>query len=72
MRADIMDRVYRLENGMTQIRDDIAVDMGAAEAAERANENTRADLRTLSERVSVMWKQIKRLESDMREVTGKL
>jgi chromosome segregation ATPase len=69
-RADIMERVDRLENAVTLIRDDIAVNMGAADAVERANENTRADVRTLGEQVSVMWKQIKQLQSEMREVRG--
>ncbi len=69
-RADIMERVDRLENAVTLIRDDIAVNMGAVDAVERANENTRADVRTLGEQVSVMWKQIKQLQSEMREVRG--
>ena len=69
-RADIMERVDRLGNAVTLIRDDIAVNMGAVDAVERANENTRADVRTLGEQVSVMWKQIKQLQSEMREVRG--
>jgi methyl-accepting chemotaxis protein len=69
-RADIMERVDRLENAVTLIRDDIAVNIGAAEAVERANDNTRADVRTLGQQVSVMWKQIKQLQSEMREVRG--
>src|SRR3954447_24273613 len=39
-RSDIMERVERLENAVTLIRDDIAVNMGAVEAVERANDNT--------------------------------
>nr|WP_294556683.1 hypothetical protein [uncultured Rhodopila sp.] len=69
-RADIMERVDRLENAVTLIRDDIAVNMGAVDAVERANDNTRADVRTLGEQMSVMWKQIKQLQSEMREVRG--
>jgi chromosome segregation ATPase len=69
-RADIMERVDRLESAVTLIRDDIAVNIGAAEAVERARENTRADVRTLGRQVSVMWKQIKQLQSEMREVHG--
>jgi hypothetical protein len=37
---------------------------------ERANENTRADVGTPGEQVSVMWKQIKHLQAEMREVRG--
>jgi chromosome segregation ATPase len=69
-RADIMERVDRLQHAVTLIRDDVAVNMGAVEASSRVNENTRADLRTLGEQVSVMWKQLKQLQSEMREVRG--
>jgi chromosome segregation ATPase len=69
-RSDIMERVERLEDAVNKIRDDIAVNMGAAEAVERANENTRADLRTLQEQMWIMWKQIKQLQTEMREVRG--
>jgi uncharacterized protein (UPF0335 family) len=69
-RSAIMDRVDRLENRVTAIRDDIDVAMGSTDAAQRVNDNTRADLRTLGEQVSVMWKQIKRLESQVRDITG--
>jgi chromosome segregation ATPase len=69
-RSAIMDRVDRLENRITEIRDDIEVAMGSTDAAQRVNDNTRADLRTLGEQVGVMWKQIKRLESRVREITG--
>ena len=69
-RSAIMDRVDRLENHITAIHGDIEVAMGSTEAAQRVNDNTRADLRTLGEQVSVMWKQIKRLESQVRDITG--
>jgi chromosome segregation ATPase len=69
-RSDIMERVERLENAVTLIRDDIAVNMGAVEAVERANDNTRADVRSLHEPMSIMWKQIKRLQTEMREIKG--
>jgi peptidoglycan hydrolase CwlO-like protein len=69
-RSAIMNRVDRLENRITEIHNDIEVAMGSTEAAQRVNDNTRADLRTLGEQVSVMWKQIKRLESQVRDITG--
>ena len=65
-----MARMDRLQDGITAIRDDIAVNIGAVEAGRRANDNTRDDLRTLNEQVSVMWKQLKRLQTDMREIRG--
>src|SRR5690242_15809710 len=56
-RSDIMERVERLADAIIRIRDDIAVNMGAVEGVERANENTRADVRTMQEQMSIMWKQ---------------
>jgi chromosome segregation ATPase len=69
-RSDIMERVEQLADAITRIRDDIAVNMGAVEGVERANENTRADVRTLQGQMSIMWKQIKQLQAEMREVRG--
>lgn len=69
-RAAIMDRVERLENRVTEVRDDIAVAMGSSDQVKRANENTRADLRSMQEQVSVMWKQIKRLETRVDSIEG--
>jgi peptidoglycan hydrolase CwlO-like protein len=69
-RSAIMNRVDRLENRITEIHGDMEVAMGSTEAAQRVNDNTRADLRTLGEQMSVMWKQIKRLESQVRDITG--
>ena len=69
-RGDIMERVERLEDAVNRIRDDVAVNMGALEGVERANHNTRADVRTLQEQMSIMGKQIKQLQTEMREVRG--
>jgi chromosome segregation ATPase len=69
-RVDIMDRIDRLQNTVSAIRDDIAVNMGAADAAQRVNDNTREDLRSLREQVSVMWRQLKAVEARVREITG--
>jgi uncharacterized phage infection (PIP) family protein YhgE len=70
LRVDLMARMDRLQDGLTAIRDDIGVNIGAVEAGRRANDNTRDDLRTLGEQVSVMWKQLKRLQTDVREIRG--
>jgi methyl-accepting chemotaxis protein len=69
-RSDIMGRVERLEDAVNRIRNDIAVNMGTVEQVERANQNTHADVRALQEQMSIMWKQIKQLQSEMREVRG--
>jgi hypothetical protein len=69
-RAAIMDRVERLENRITEVRDDIAVAMGSSDQMQRANDNTRADLRSMQDQVSVMWRQIKSLEIRIDGIEG--
>ena len=70
LRADLMDRMDRLQDQLTDMRNDIAVNFGTADAAHRANDNTREQLSLLREQVSVMYQQIKRLEARVREITG--
>jgi gamma-glutamylcyclotransferase (GGCT)/AIG2-like uncharacterized protein YtfP len=70
-RADIMDRIDRLQNTVTAIQDDIAVNIGAVDAARLANENTRDDLPALREQVSVMWRQLKAVQARVDEIDGR-
>jgi hypothetical protein len=44
--------------------------MGSAEALQRIHGTTRAELRTLGEQMSIVWKRIKRLEDQVRDITG--
>jgi uncharacterized phage infection (PIP) family protein YhgE len=69
-RAALMGRIDTLQDSLTEIRDDIAVNYGASNAAVRANDNTREQLGLLREQVNVMYQQIKRLESRVRDITG--
>jgi uncharacterized coiled-coil DUF342 family protein len=68
--AAITEKVAELKAEVTAIRDDIAVNMGAVDQIERVNETTRADVRQLREQVSVMWKQLKQAQQDIRELKG--
>jgi chromosome segregation ATPase len=70
LRVDCMARMDRLENGLTDIRNDIAVNFGATDAVKRANDNTREELRALGDVVSAMYRQIKALEARVRDITG--
>jgi hypothetical protein len=70
VRVAIMERVDRMQDRLTAIRDDIGINMGAVDAVKRANDNTREDLRTLGEQVTVMWRQLKSLEARVRDITG--
>jgi chromosome segregation ATPase len=67
LRVDLMDR---LEDMNTKIRDDIAVNFGTADAVRRANDNTREELRALSDVVSVMHRQINRLQTEVEQLKG--
>lgn len=64
------DGFERVGNNLTAIRDDIAVAMGSSDQMQRANDNTRADLRSVQEQVSLMWKQVKRLETRVDGIEG--
>ena len=69
-RSDIMARMDRLQDAITAIRDDIAVNFGTPDQARRANDNTREDLRTLGDVVAAMQKQIQRLQTEVRGLRG--
>lgn len=69
-RTDIMDRMDRLENSLTAIRDDIAMNYGTANAVRRANDNTRDEVRNLHDVVQVLERQIQRLQTDVRGLKG--
>jgi chromosome segregation ATPase len=70
MRSVIMDRIDRLQDRITEVRDDIGVAMGSADAMQRANDNTRELVRLQGEQMSIMFRQIKRLEDKVRTITG--
>jgi chromosome segregation ATPase len=70
LRVDVMARMDRLENRLTEIRDDIGVNMGSTRRAHEAADNTRSEVRLLGEQVNVMWRQMKRLEQQVRDITG--
>ena len=65
-----MSRTDRLQDSLTAIRDDIAVNMGAADAMQRANDNTRELVRSQGEQMSVIWRQLKALQERVRSITG--
>ncbi len=78
LRVEVMSRMDRLQDAVTSIRDDIAVNsrnsrcefVGTADYVRRANDNTRDELRALSEVQTAMLKQIQRLQSDVRTLKG--
>lgn len=70
LRVDLMARMDRLEDGLTAIRDDIAVNFGTSDAVKRAHDNTREEMRSLSEMVSALVRKVRSLETRVREIAG--
>jgi hypothetical protein len=70
LRVDVMARMDRLENKLTEMRDDMTVNIGGTWQTREALSSTRGDLHSLGEQVNIMWRQMKRLEQQVREITG--
>jgi hypothetical protein len=70
VRTDVMDRIDRLQDTITTVRDEDAFNFGAAERAERIALDTREEVRAMGEQISAMVRQIRRLQSDIREIRG--
>ncbi|HEY4043322.1 MAG TPA: hypothetical protein VGM32_15955 [Rhodopila sp.] len=68
LRGDVVGKLADIQNGLTSIREDIGVNVHRAERALATNENTRSELRLLGGEVAAMWRQIKLLESQVREL----
>ena len=70
LRVDLMARIDRVQDTLTTVRDDITVVMGRADQAHRAADNVRDELRALNEVVTGVIRQVRRLQSDVRELRG--
>ena len=70
MRGDIMDRIDRLQHKVDQTHDDIAVNFGNTDRVERIARGAVDDMRTTSEILRVMQRQIMRLETDVDHLKG--
>jgi chromosome segregation ATPase len=70
LRTDVMGSLERLNNAVTGIRDDIAVNYYRAERAQTAADSTHDEQRQMGTEIAAMWRQIKRLESQVREIRG--
>jgi Cu/Ag efflux pump CusA len=68
--VDFVTSMTRLESKLTGIRDDIGINMAGTERAQEAAHNTRSELHGVHEQMTVMWRQIKRPEQRVREITG--
>ena len=70
LRVDVMERMDRLQDAVTAIRDDISVDSGAVDMARKVNDNTRDDVRQMREDLSVLRRRLLKVEADIRRLNG--
>ena len=68
LRVAVMGRLDRVEEKLSQIRDDITVNMGAVDTARAMTNDTRRDLQELREEVSVIFRKQRRLEEQVYEL----
>jgi hypothetical protein len=69
MRVAVMERFDRIETRLTQISDDITVNMGRADRAHALADSTREELRSLSEEVAALTRKTRRLEAQVHDLT---
>jgi len=70
LRIDIMGRMDRLENSLTDIRSDIVVNISAVNHIRTMHDNTREEVRLIGDHVARMFMQIKGIQTRLREING--
>lgn len=68
--ADLMARMDRLQDALTLQEEDVVTKMGAGERAERIANTMQDVVRSLSEQVTMMVRQIHRLQEEMQDLKG--
>jgi len=71
LRGDLMERMDRLQDAITDIHADIAVNFGAVDQARKVNDNTREDMRGLNDLVARMMTLLLRLQTEVAELKGR-
>ena len=67
---DIMARIDRLQDTVTGMQSDITVNYGASQHVERREEATREEVRSLTNLVFAMERQIQHLQTEVRDIRG--
>lgn len=70
LRVDLMARMDRLQDALTLHKEEVTTSMGAGERAERIASAMQDVVRQLTEQVTVMVRQIRRLQEDVQELKG--
>ncbi len=69
-RAALVEHTGWMQGTMTEMRHDVAVNIGATDQIRRACDGTREELSTVNETISVLVKRIRLLEADVRRLKG--
>jgi len=70
LRSDLMARLDRHEDKLTAIREDIGVNFGRADRAIDAVRGLRTELDHLSTEFASMTRQMRRMQTELREIRG--
>jgi hypothetical protein len=65
-----MGRIDGLANGVTELPNDAFVGFNSTEGVRRANDNTRDELRLLSDTVAALYRKLTLLETRIRDIMG--
>lgn len=70
MRADIMERIDRLQHTAAQTRDELVVNFGNTDRVERTARAAIDDTRITTDILRTMQRQIMRLQTDVEQLRG--
>src|SRR5258708_6913941 len=68
LRVNLMARMDRLQNAVDSVREDLTVNYGASDRAERAARSAIDDNRALADIVRIMQRQIGKLRTDLDQL----
>ena len=70
LRADVMDRIDRLQDALTVQQEEAVVNFAVADRAERIALSARDEARSMAEQLTAMMRIVRRLDSDVRQLRG--
>jgi chromosome segregation ATPase len=68
LRVAVFERFDRVETQLTQLRDDITVNLAGVDRAYNAADNARADIKTLAFELSTLTRKTRRLEAQVNDL----
>ena len=70
LRVVLMDRMDRLQDTLTGIRDDVGVNMHHSDRVRQAHDNTREELRSMGDSVAQLLIRLRKVEDAVRVLRG--